>query len=216
MRTGCAPAGGPRARPGRCAKQTGAPYARPLDVTPTAPLGPSPSILGLLRSLQQISHPSHVASRPVTMSHPTPRADSPRDRRAARQASGHARRRPVKARLRRLLGPQLRRRTVGSDDGGHGNRPYRCAGRSRGCGRHRQRAHTDGGALVQRLYGHRSERGMREQIRSAFGDWGGDRVAPRGEVAGNEPVSSWIRPPFMSRVSSVVARSARVGPLGSL
>jgi integrase len=52
-----------------------------------------------------------------------------------------------------------------------------------------QLGHTDGGALVQRLYGHPSERGMREQIRLAFDDWGADRVHPRGEVAGNEPVS---------------------------
>ena len=41
-----------------------------------------------------------------------------------------------------------------------------------------QLGHTDGGALVQRLYGHPSERGMREQI--AFGSWGADEEqAPR-------------------------------------
>lgn len=34
-----------------------------------------------------------------------------------------------------------------------------------------QLGHTDGGALVQRLYGHPSERGMREQVRLAFGEW---------------------------------------------
>ena len=33
-----------------------------------------------------------------------------------------------------------------------------------------QLGHTDGGALVQRLYGHPSERGMREQIHQAFRD----------------------------------------------
>ena len=34
-----------------------------------------------------------------------------------------------------------------------------------------QLGHTDGGALVQRLYGHPSERGMRDQIRLAFSGW---------------------------------------------
>jgi integrase len=37
-----------------------------------------------------------------------------------------------------------------------------------------QLGHTDGGALVQRLYGHPSERGMREQVRLAFAEWGAD------------------------------------------
>lgn len=31
-----------------------------------------------------------------------------------------------------------------------------------------QLGHTDGGALVQRLYGHPSERGMHDQVRLAF------------------------------------------------
>ena len=35
-----------------------------------------------------------------------------------------------------------------------------------------QLGHSDGGALVQRLYGHPSERGIRDQIRIAFGSWG--------------------------------------------
>jgi integrase len=37
-----------------------------------------------------------------------------------------------------------------------------------------QLGHTDGGALVQRLYGHPSERGMRDQVRLAFAGWGAD------------------------------------------
>lgn len=37
-----------------------------------------------------------------------------------------------------------------------------------------QLGHTDGGALVQRLYGHPSERGMRDQVRLAFAGWDGD------------------------------------------
>ncbi|MGI8778777.1 MAG: tyrosine-type recombinase/integrase, partial [Solirubrobacteraceae bacterium] len=52
-----------------------------------------------------------------------------------------------------------------------------------------QLGHTDGGALVQRLYGHPSERGMREQIRLAFGEWDVDGMQPRGETGGNEQVS---------------------------
>ena len=35
-----------------------------------------------------------------------------------------------------------------------------------------QLGHTDGGALVQRLYGHPAERGMRYQVRLAFSGWG--------------------------------------------
>ena len=34
-----------------------------------------------------------------------------------------------------------------------------------------QLGHTDGGALVQRLYGHPAERGMRDQVRLAFSTW---------------------------------------------
>ena len=37
-----------------------------------------------------------------------------------------------------------------------------------------QLGHSDGGALVQRLYGHPSERGMRDQVRLAFARWGAD------------------------------------------
>jgi integrase len=48
-----------------------------------------------------------------------------------------------------------------------------------------QLGHTDGGALVQRLYGHPSERGMREQVRLAFSGWGAD-----GERTGRKPPAS--------------------------
>ena len=34
-----------------------------------------------------------------------------------------------------------------------------------------QLGHTDGGALVQRLYGHPAEHGMRDQIHAAFSEW---------------------------------------------
>jgi hypothetical protein len=50
-----------------------------------------------------------------------------------------------------------------------------------------QLGHTDGGALVQRLYGHPSERGMREQI--AFGSWGADEEQAPRDVPGNGQVS---------------------------
>ena len=52
-----------------------------------------------------------------------------------------------------------------------------------------QLGHTDGGALVQRLYGHPSERGMREQILLAFAGWGADRVQASQELPGNDEVS---------------------------
>lgn len=39
-----------------------------------------------------------------------------------------------------------------------------------------QLGHTDGGALVQRLYGHPSERNMRDQVRMAFSGWGAERA----------------------------------------
>jgi integrase len=44
-----------------------------------------------------------------------------------------------------------------------------------------QLGHTDGGALVQRLYGHPSERGMRDQVRMAFASWDADgtQVSPK-------------------------------------
>lgn len=43
-----------------------------------------------------------------------------------------------------------------------------------------QLGHTDGGALVQKLYGHPQERGMREQVKMAFAGWGasGEDQAP--------------------------------------
>ena len=52
-----------------------------------------------------------------------------------------------------------------------------------------QLGHTDGGALVQRLYGHPSERGMRDQIRLAFGSWGAEEEQAQREVPGNGQVS---------------------------
>jgi integrase len=52
-----------------------------------------------------------------------------------------------------------------------------------------QLGHTDGGALVQRLYGHPSERGMRDQVRLAFSGWGADREQPPDKPRGNSGVS---------------------------
>jgi len=52
-----------------------------------------------------------------------------------------------------------------------------------------QLGHTDGGAFVQRLDGHPSERGMRDQIRLAFGLWGADKEQALREVPGNRQVS---------------------------
>jgi len=52
-----------------------------------------------------------------------------------------------------------------------------------------QLGHTDGGALVQRLYGHPSERGMRDQVRLAFAGWGADGVQRHNESPGNSGVS---------------------------
>jgi integrase len=52
-----------------------------------------------------------------------------------------------------------------------------------------QLGHTDGGALVQRLYGHPSERGMRDQIRLAFGSWGAEEEQARRDVPGSGQVS---------------------------
>ena len=37
-----------------------------------------------------------------------------------------------------------------------------------------QLGHTDGGALVQRLYGHSPARGMRDRIGLALGSWGAE------------------------------------------
>ena len=48
-----------------------------------------------------------------------------------------------------------------------------------------QLGHTDGGALVQRLYGHPSERGMRDQIRLAFASWGAGREQASRKTTGN-------------------------------
>ena len=51
-----------------------------------------------------------------------------------------------------------------------------------------QLGHTDGGALVGRLYGHPRERGMRDQVKMAFAGW--VAVGQQGEErAGSERVS---------------------------
>jgi len=52
-----------------------------------------------------------------------------------------------------------------------------------------QLGHTDDGALVQRLYGHPSERGMREQIRLAFSEWDADRMQRDRKFPGNGKAS---------------------------
>jgi integrase len=52
-----------------------------------------------------------------------------------------------------------------------------------------QLGHTDGGALVQRLYGHPSERGMRDRIRLAFGSWGAEEEQAQRDVPANGQVS---------------------------
>ncbi len=52
-----------------------------------------------------------------------------------------------------------------------------------------QLGHTDGGATVQRLYRHPCERGLREQIRPAFGSWGADEEQAPRDVPGNGQVS---------------------------
>lgn len=52
-----------------------------------------------------------------------------------------------------------------------------------------QLGHTDGGALVQRLYGHPREQGMREQVRLAFAGWGASGVQTDNVSAANRRVS---------------------------
>jgi integrase len=52
-----------------------------------------------------------------------------------------------------------------------------------------QLGHTDGGALVQRLYGHPREQGMREQVRLAFSGWGADEVQQARRMPANREVS---------------------------
>ena len=52
-----------------------------------------------------------------------------------------------------------------------------------------QLGHTDGGALVQRLYGHPSERGLRGQIRLALGSWRADEEQAHPDVPANGGVS---------------------------
>jgi hypothetical protein len=52
-----------------------------------------------------------------------------------------------------------------------------------------QLGHPDGGALAQRLYGHPSDRGMRDHVCLAFGSWGADEEQAPREVPGNREVS---------------------------
>jgi len=52
-----------------------------------------------------------------------------------------------------------------------------------------QLGHTDGGAFVQRLYGHPTERGMRDQIRLAFGSWGAEEEQAQRNVPANGEAS---------------------------
>jgi integrase len=57
-----------------------------------------------------------------------------------------------------------------------------------------QLGHTDGGALVQRLYGHPSERGMRDQVWLAFAGWGAEREHASRKLPGNAQVSHLVSP----------------------
>jgi len=52
-----------------------------------------------------------------------------------------------------------------------------------------QLGHTDGGALVQRLYGHPSERGMRDQVRLSFSGWGATGEQPSPDFPGKPRIS---------------------------
>ena len=52
-----------------------------------------------------------------------------------------------------------------------------------------QLGHTDGGALVQRLYGHPSERTMRDQVRLAFAEWGAGEEERERETPGKRRLS---------------------------
>ena len=52
-----------------------------------------------------------------------------------------------------------------------------------------QLGHTDGGALVQRLYGHPSERGMRDQVRLSFAGWGATGEQPSPDFPGKPRIS---------------------------
>jgi integrase len=52
-----------------------------------------------------------------------------------------------------------------------------------------QLGHTDGGALAQRLYGHPSERGMREQIHLAFSEWNAERMQADQRTPAKQQVS---------------------------
>ena len=58
-----------------------------------------------------------------------------------------------------------------------------------------QLGHTDGGALVQRLYGHPSERGMRDQVRLAFASWEQMRSRRRAKCLEMSEVSYCFHPP---------------------
>lgn len=52
-----------------------------------------------------------------------------------------------------------------------------------------QRGHTDGGALIQRLYGQSSARGMCDRIGPALGSWGAEEEQARRDVPANNGVS---------------------------
>jgi hypothetical protein len=52
-----------------------------------------------------------------------------------------------------------------------------------------QLGYTGGGALVKRLFGHPSERGMRDQICLAFGSWGAEEEQAQRDVPANGQVS---------------------------
>lgn len=52
-----------------------------------------------------------------------------------------------------------------------------------------QLGHTDGGRLVQTLYGHPREQGMRDQVRMAFAGWGSTEAQQGRIVAANRRVS---------------------------
>jgi hypothetical protein len=52
-----------------------------------------------------------------------------------------------------------------------------------------QLGHTDGGALVQRRYGHPTERGMRDQVRLAFAGWGANEEQQRDKAPGKREIS---------------------------
>src|SRR3954469_19497137 len=72
-----------------------------------------------------------------------------------------------------------------------------------------QLGHTDGGALVQRLYGHPAERGMRDQVRLAFAGWGAEREQGRDASPGNSGFRTLCNPPSPLSIPRPRAASAR-------